>query len=157
MLMLMICVYGIYILFKFIDRITRSEEELDFEEEKEFILKGSKQRTAGVIDKLIGATRRVADSISFMITADNRDKLRNEYKSFVQKLHSKKVIESYNVTAQEILELMLAKVPNQKDQLLSITDIYEAVRYGTRYPEDSELKSFQKNIAEISRSIQQMQ
>jgi hypothetical protein len=156
-LMLAICAYVIFLLFKFINRLTRSEEEQDFVEEKEFILKSSKQRKPGVIDKLTGAMRKAAGGISFMLTADNRDKLRNEYKSFIQKLYNKKIISGYNYTTQEVLSLMLTKIPNQENELVSVTGIYEEVRYGTRYPEDSELKSFRRNIAEITKNIQQME
>ncbi|MDF2841554.1 MAG: hypothetical protein K0Q99_2326 [Clostridia bacterium] len=156
MFMVSICAYAVYLLFKFIDRLTRFEEEQDFEEEKEFIIKGGKQKKLGTIGKLTGAMRRAAGSISFMLTADNRDKLRNEYKSFIQKLYNKKIISKDNFTAQEVLQIILSKAPNQEKELVSITGIYEEVRYGTKYPEDSELKIFKRNIIEVTKNIQQM-
>lgn len=155
--MLAICAYATYLLYRYINKITRPEEEQDFVEEKEFILRGSKKRKASTIGKLVGAMSRAAGSLSFMLTADNRDKLRKEYQVFVQKLYSKKIISSHSYTAQDILQHMLAMAPNQKNELASITDIYEEVRYGTRYPEDNELKSFKRNIKEISKNIQLMQ
>jgi hypothetical protein len=157
MLMLSLCAYAVYLLFKFIDRLTRSEEEQDFEEEKEFILKSGRQKKLGAIGKLTGAMRKAAESISFMLTADNRDKLRNEYKNFIQKLYNKKMISKEHFTAQEVLQIMLSKAPNQEKELVSITGIYEEVRYGTKYPEDSELKIFKRNIIEVTKNIQQMQ
>ena len=155
--MLMICAYAIYLLFKFMNRITRSEEEDDFVENKEFILRGRKKKVPGLISKLAGSMKNAAGSISFMLTADNKDKLRNEYKTFIQKLYNKKIIENNNYTAQDILQLMLYQIPSQKDALTSITDTYEEVRYGVRCPKDNELKGFRKNIVEISKSLQQVQ
>lgn len=155
--MLMICAYAIYLLFKFMNRITRSEEEDDFVENKEFILRGRKKKVPGLISKLAGSMKNAVGSISFMLTADNKDKLRNEYKTFIQKLYNKKIIENNNYTAQDILQLMLYQIPSQKDALTSITDTYEEVRYGVRCPKDNELKGFRKNIVEISKSLQQMQ
>lgn len=155
--MLMICAYAIYLLFKFMNRITRSEEEDDFVENKEFILRGRKKKVPGLISKLAGSMKNAAGSISFMLTADNGDKLRNEYKTFIQKLYNKKIIENNNYTAQDILQLMLYQIPSQKDALTSITDTYEEVRYGVRCPKDNELKGFRKNIVEISKSLQQVQ
>jgi hypothetical protein len=152
--MLIICAFAIYLLFKFINRITKSEEEDDFVENKEFILRSSKQKSPGLMSKLAGSMRKAAGSMAFMLTADNSDKLRNEYKAFIQKLYNKKIIENDNNTAQDILQLMLCRIPNQKDALTSITDIYEEVRYGVRYPKDNELKGFRKNIIEISKNLQ---
>lgn len=153
-LMLAICVFVAYVLFKFIDRIAGKDEEEDFEEDKEFILRNKRQKGPGLLQKLAGSVKKATDGIAFMLTADNRERLRYEYKGFIQKLHHKKIIEHYNYTAQDILELMLAKLPEQKPELVSITGVYEEVRYGTRYPEDAELKSFRKNIAEISKNLQ---
>lgn len=155
--MLMICAYAIYLLFKFINRITKPEEEDDFVENKEFILRGRKKKTPGLISKMAGSMKRAAGSISFMITADNSDKLRNEYKTFIQKLYNKKIIENHNYTAQDILQLMLSLIPSQNDTLMSITDTYEEVRYGVKCPKDNELKGFRKDIAEITKRLQQMQ
>lgn len=154
--MLMICSYAIYLLFKYINRLTKSEDEDDFVENKEFILRGRKKKTHGLISKVAGSMKKARESISFMLTADNRDKLRNEYKTFIQKLYNKKIIENNNYTAQDILQLILSIVPNQKDALVSITDTYEEVRYGIRCPKDNELKGFRKNILEILKSLQQM-
>jgi hypothetical protein len=156
-LMLVICAYAIYLLFRFINRFTRAEEEEDFVEDKEFVLRGKKKKDSGRISKLANSIKRAADSISFRLTADNREKLRHEYKTFIQKLYTKKIIENNNDTAQDILERMLPIIPNQKDALISITDTYEDVRYGVRLPKDNELKSFRKNIAEISKSLQLLQ
>lgn len=155
--MLMICAYAIYLLFKFINRITKPEEEEDFVEDKEFILRSKKKKDTRLINKLAGSIKKAAGSISFMLTADNKDKLRNEYKAFIQRLYNKKIIENNNYTAQDVLKLMISIVPNQKDALMSITDTYEEVRYGVRFPKDNELKGFRKNIAEISKSLQMMQ
>lgn len=155
--MLIICAYAIYLLFTFINRITKSREEDDFVEKKEFILRSRKKKTPGLISKLAGSMKRVSGSISFMLNADNGDKLRNEYKTFIQKLYNKKIIESNNYTAQDILQQLLTLIPSQKDALTSITVTYEEVRYGVRCPIDNELKGFRKNIAEISKSLLQMQ
>ena len=155
--MLMICAYAIYLLFKFINRITKSQEEDDFVENKEFILRGRKKKAPGLISKLAGSMKKVGGNISFMLNADNGDKLRNEYKTFIQKLYNKKIIENNNYTAQDILQQLLSLIPNQKGALTSITDTYEEVRYGVRCPQDNELKGFRKNIVEISKSLLQMQ
>lgn len=155
--MLVVCAYAIYLLFKFINRITRPEEEEDFVEDKEFVLRSKRKKDAGLLNKLAGSIRKAAGNISFMITADNRDKLRSDYKAFIQRLYNKKIIENNNDTAQDILMLMLSIIPSQKDALISITDTYEEVRYGVRFPKDEELKSFRKNITEISKSLQLMQ
>ena len=155
--LLLICGFAVYLLFKFINKMTKSEEEDDFVEDKEFTLRGRKKKTSGLISKLAGSMKKAADSISFMLTADNKEKLRNEYKTFIQKLYNKKIIENNNNTTQDILQLMLPLIPNQKDALTNITDIYEDVRYGVRFPKDNELKSFRKNIIEISKSLQLMQ
>ena len=155
-LMLLICALVVYILFKFVNRITKTEEEDDFEEEKQFVLNKDKKANK-ILGKLASAMRKAAGSVSFMINADNRDKLRSEYKKFIHKLYNRKVIVSGNYTAQDIMLLILAKLPNQKDELISITSIYEAVRYGTKYPEDIELKSFKRDISKISKNLQQTQ
>lgn len=155
--MLIICAYAIYLLYRFINRINRTEEQEDFDESKEFILRSDKQKKVGLFKKFTGSMRKAVDSISFMLTANNGDKLRGEYKAFVQRLYNKKIIENYNYTAQDILNLMLSHIPSQKAELISITEIYEEVRYGVKQPEDSELKSFRKNIVEISKNLQQMQ
>ncbi|MDF2591943.1 MAG: hypothetical protein K0S75_1409 [Clostridia bacterium] len=154
--MLIICAYAIYLLFRFIDRFTRAEEEEDFVEDKEFVLRSKKKKDSGRISKLANSIKKAADNISFRFTADNTEKLRHEYKAFIQRLYSKKIIENNNDTAQDILERMLSIIPNQKDALISITDTYEDVRYGVRLPKDNELKSFRKNIAEVSKSLQLM-
>ena len=155
--MLSICAYAIYFLFKFINRIAKAEEEDDFVENKEFILKSGKKRAGGLINKLTNSMKRAAGNISFMLTADNGNKLRNEYRIFIQKLYNKKVIEKNNCTAQDILQRMLTRVPNQRDALTNITELYEEVRYGARFPEDHELKSFRKNVMEITKNLQEMQ
>ncbi|MDF2530700.1 MAG: hypothetical protein K0Q65_281 [Clostridia bacterium] len=155
--MLSICAYAIYLLFKFINRITRSEEEDDFVENKEFILRSGKKKASGTRSKLAGAMKRAVGNLSFMLTADNGDKLRNEYRIFIQKLYSKKLIEENNCTAQDILQRMLIQIPNQRNELLSITETYEEVRYGVKSPGDDELKGFRKNIMEITKNLQQMQ
>jgi hypothetical protein len=154
--MLSICAYAIYLLFKFINKITKAEEEDDFVENKEFILKSGKKRAGGLINKLTNSMKRAAGNISFMLTADNGDKLRNEYRIFLQKLYNKKVIEKNNCTAQDILQRMLTRIPNQRDALTIITELYEEVRYGARSPEDHELKGFRKNIMEITKNLQEM-
>jgi hypothetical protein len=154
--LLMICAYAIYILFKFINKITKSDDEDDFVENKEFILRSKKKKTPGLISKLAGSVKKAAVNLSFMLAADNGDKLRNEYKNFIQKLYNKKVIENNNHTAQDILQRMLSLIPEQKDALRSITELYEEVRYGVRYPEDNELKVFRKNILEILKNLQVM-
>jgi hypothetical protein len=154
--LLMICAYAVYILFKFINKITKSNEEDDFVENKEFILRSKKKKTPGLISKLADSVKKAAGNISFMLAADNRDKLRNEYKNFIQKLYNKKIIENNNHTAQDILQCMLSLIPDQTDALRSITELYEDVRYGVRYPEDNELKVFRKNILEILKSLQVM-
>lgn len=155
--MLIICAYAIYLLFKFINRITKSREEDDFVENKEFILRGRKRRAPGFINKMTSSMKKFGGSISFALNADNGDKLRNEYKTFIQKLYNKKIIENKNYTAQDILQQLLTLIPSQKDALTSITVTYEEVRYGVRCPIDNELKGFRKNIAEISKSLLQMQ
>ena len=60
-------------------------------------------------------------------------------------------------TDKQIIGRNEYKIFNQKYALTSITDIYEEVRYGVRYPEDNELKFFKKTIIEISKNLQQMQ
>jgi large-conductance mechanosensitive channel len=156
-IMLIICAYAIYLLFKFINRITRTEEEDDFVENKEFILRSGKKKALGIMSKLAGSMKRAAGNLSFMFTADNGDKLRNEYRIFIQKLYSKKVIEDNNCTAQDVLQRMLIQIPNQRNALISITETYEEVRYGVKSPGDDELKSFRKNITEITKNLQEMQ
>lgn len=155
--MLLVFAFVVFLLFKIINRIMKTDKEVDFTEEREFILRTGKQRSPGIFNKLKETLKKATESISFILTADNRDKLRNEYKGFVQKIYNKKVIADYNNTAQEIFELMLSKLPEQKGLLSEVTGLYEEVRYGTKYPEDGELKSFKKNITEITRNLQQMQ
>lgn len=153
-LMLIICGFAVYFLFKFINRVTKTVQEEDFTEDKEFILRGSGEKSSRFFSKLSDSMKKMADSIAFIFTADNREKLRSEYKIFVQKLHGKKIIEDYNYTAQDIFQLLLIKIPEQGNELARVTAIYEEVRYGIRCPEDEELRSFRKNLAEISKNLQ---
>lgn len=153
-LLLAVCVYAVYLLFRVIDRYTRSEEEEDFIEDKEFVLGKNKNKAPGVMSRLGGSLKKAAGNLAFMLTANNADKLRNEYKNFIQKLHSKEIIEHYNYTAQDILELLFQKVSEQQPSIADVTAMYEDVRYGVKYPEDIELKMFRKNLAEISKAIQ---
>lgn len=150
-LLLAICAYVIYLLYRFIDRITRSEIEEDFIEDTEFVLVKSKDKGPGLLNKLGNSLKKTVGNLSSLIRANNADKLRNEYKAFVRKLHGKKLIVHYNYTAQHIYKLMLSKAPDQEEALENITAMYEEVRYGVRYPEDTELKAFKKNLAEISK------
>lgn len=148
-----ICAFAVYLLFKFIARITRNEEEEDFKEEKEFILR-NKKKQPGFLSKLADNVKKTADNLALRLRADNRDKLRMEYKDFLQMLYAKKHVETQNHTAQELLQLLRDRLPDKALELSVITELYEEVRYGTKYPQDIELKSFKKNIAEISKSLQ---
>jgi|GEM_PF-5268431 len=156
-IMLLICACVAYLLYRLFDKIRNQDKEEDFSEEREFIFLSRKQKGPGIVNKVTNTMKKAAEGISFMLTADNKDKLRSEYKGFVQKLYNKKIITEHNNTAQEILQLMLSKAPEQMKPLAEITGLYEAVRYGTKYPEDSELKSFRQNITQVSRYLQQMQ
>lgn len=151
--LLAVCVFLIYMLFRFIDRQSRSKLNEDFEEDKEFVGRNKNSKGPGFIRRLGDTIKKAAGDIAFMLTANNADKLRDEYKNFIKKLHSKKIIEHYNYTALDILDITVCKVPSQKEALESITSMYEEVRYGVKYPQDSELKTFRKNLAEASKVI----
>jgi hypothetical protein len=153
LILLALCAFAVYLLFKFIARINRAEEEEDFQEEKEFILR-NKKREPGFLSRLGDTLKKTADDFAFRLRADNRDKLRMEYKGFLQTLYAKKLVETQNHTAQELLQLLRDRLPDKASQLSVITELYEEVRYGTKYPQDTELKSFKKNIAEVSKSVQ---
>ncbi|MDF2519719.1 MAG: hypothetical protein K0R84_347 [Clostridia bacterium] len=157
LVLLGICAYLLYLLFRFIDRYNRSKSVEDFQEEKEFILGKRKSKGSGLIKRLGGTVKRVAGEIAFTLTADNADKLRNEYKNFIKKLHNKKIIEHYNYTALDILDITALQVPEQETALERITSMYEEVRYGVKYPQDDELKAFRKSLEELSKAILQSQ
>lgn len=154
LILLAVCAFAVYLLFKFIARINRPEEEEDFKEEKEFILRNKRNKEPGLLSKLMDRVKNTADDIAFRMRADNKDKLRLEYKNFLQKLDSKKMVEAEKHTAKELQELLLGRLPDKASELETITALYEEVRYGTKYPMDIELKSFKKNIADISKSLQ---
>lgn len=153
LVLMAICVYLVYVLFRFIDRFTRSKNIEDFEEDKEFIRGNKNPKRPGLIKRLAASVKNAAEGIAFILTANNADKLRNEYKDFIKKLYNKKLIEHYNYTALEIFEIAMQKLPNQKAVLESITNMYEEVRYGVKYPQDNELKAFRRNVTEIEKAM----
>lgn len=153
MVLMAVCVYLVYILFRFIDRFTRSKSIEDFEEDKEFVRGNRNSKRPGLIKRLAESVKNAAEGIAFILTANNADKLRNEYKDFIKKLYNKKLIEHYNYTALEIFEIVMLKIPSQKAALESITNMYEEVRYGVKYPEDNELKAFRRNITELEKAM----
>jgi len=153
LVLMAICAYLVYVLFKFINRFNRSKSIEDFEEDKEFVHGSKKPKRPGFIKRLSDTVKKTAGDIAFILTADNADKLRNEYKDFIKKLHNKKLIEHYNYTPLEIFDIAMQKVPNQKSVLESITNMYEEVRYGVKYPQDNELKAFRRGVAEIEKVI----
>lgn len=155
--LLALCIFILYLLFKFIDRQSRSKINEDFEEDREFISKNKNSKGPGFLKRLGETVKKAAGDIAFILTANNADKLRNEYKDFIKKLHGKKIIENYNYTALEILDITSHKTPSETAVLESITSMYEEVRYGVKYPEDNELKTFRRNLAEASKVILQSQ
>lgn len=141
----------------FINKIESNKGNDDFTEYKEFILKKRKGKYPKILDKLTGSIRQSVRNISFMLAASNEDKLRYEYKTFIQKLYSKNIIEDYNHTAQDIFLLMLSIMPEQRNELNNITGMYEEVRYGEKHPQTAELKEFKKNLTEVLKNVQQLQ
>lgn len=157
LVLIAICAFAIYLLYRVITRMTRTEEQEDFTEAKEFILKRDKKNNPGLFGKLAGSMKKVAGDIAFMFTADNKERLRRDYKNFIQKLHGKKVIEHYNYTAQDISKHLQNVAQNSQEALQQVTDMYEEVRYGVKYPEDSDLRSFRKNLEDILKNLQPSQ
>lgn len=153
LVLMVVCAYLIYVLFRFIDRFSRAKNIEDFEEDKEFIRGSKNPKRPGLIKRLSNTVKKAVEGVAFMLTADNADKLRNEYKDFIKKLYNKKLIEHYNYTALEILEIVMQKVPDKEAVLESVTNMYEEVRYGVKYPEDNELKAFRRNVTEIEKAM----
>ncbi|MFZ5351320.1 MAG: DUF4129 domain-containing protein [Bacillota bacterium] len=152
-ILLIMLVVITYLIYKYIDRYVRSKKSDGYTEDKEFVLDLKGSGISALINNFKGTISDLYKRAAFNLTADNREKLRHEYKCFLLKLYSKNIIGEENHTAWEVLEIISKGYPGSNTYMEHITQSYEEVRYGTKQPGNSELKRFRADIDEVYRIL----
>jgi hypothetical protein len=152
--MIMAILLILYFLYIYIDKAIRKRTKDTFEEDREFVVDVKLGSLSKLMSKTINKVADVYKKTTFNITADNKEKLRHEYKIFLQKLYTKKHIENENITAWEVYEVLNLRNKMIHEKLEYITNIYEEVRYGGKLPDVDELKAFRVGIKEVLKVIE---
>ncbi len=143
----------IYFLYIYIDKAVRKKSKGSYEEDREFVVDVGINRLSKLTGKAVNKLTDVYKMAAFSITADTREKLRHEYKTFLQKLYAKKAINAENITAWEVYEVLNPNYPAIDKVLKDITKLYEEVRYGEKLPQRDELKAFKIKVKDILKAI----
>ena len=144
----------IYFIYRSIRKMyKKSQAGSNYVEDREFVLPSSLSKLSDFMNKMKNRIGQALKRFRLNINADNKEKLRYEYKIFLQKLYDKFILSEGNNTPQFILNHLKATYPGNDSVFEQITSMYEEVRYGERMPTNEELQQFKAGISDALNAI----
>lgn len=143
----------IYFSYKYFMKSKSKENECDYSESREFIIKTKEYKSNGRFSALKKRMNNILDDIKLGIGTDYDLKIRNEYKKFLIVLLNRKIVKD-NATASDIFQQLGNIVSNDKDGLEALTCIYEKIRYGGKGSDKEEYENFQKSMKAVMKVLQ---
>ena len=142
----------IYLMYRLTKRLTLKKHELDYVEEKDFVVDLGGAKLKDIFANAGKKFKRLMNRAGLSF-ADNRERLRFEYLIFMEKLYRRGIYDSQSLTAEDISHSIVIKLPDLQENMSIITRMYEDVRYGMKMPEKNELAEFKSNITEVMKKL----
>ena len=125
----------------------------NFVEDREFVSPAGLSKLSDFLNKMKNRIGQAFRRLRLNVNADNKEKLRFEYKLFLQRLHDKFIIPEENHTPRDVMLMLQKNYPEHNESFETINTMYEQVRYGEQLPTNEELQAFKTVVSKVVMAI----